>query len=70
MTKKVNPIAHAAGKHRKGSSDASVPLSSQAQGHAIWALSVCEGEWKGAEAPADGRGRDTKLPVERGAVSY
>jgi len=30
---KLNPVAHAAGKHRKGSNDAHVPLTSQAQVH-------------------------------------
>lgn len=41
----MNPVAHAAGKHRKGSSVAHVPPTSQAQGHTeIWALSVRDGE--------------------------
>lgn len=46
MTKeKVNPVAHAAGKHRKGSGDAHVPQTRQAQSHTeVWALSVREGE--------------------------
>lgn len=37
--------AHAAGKHRKGSTDVHVPLTSQAQGYTeIRTLSVHEGE--------------------------
>lgn len=65
MTKeKVNPVAHEAGKHRKGSGDAHVPPTRQAQSHTeVWKWSPhVRGKWQGAEALAGGSGRDTTLP--------